>query len=101
MQSIHQHKIVHADLKPANLVIVNGSIKIIDFGISMQCGANTTSIQREDNTGTVNYMSPEAISNRGELQSDTHCASVHSIHCLAGVSDCIVLESCLSQYDPA
>lgn len=58
---------VHADLKPANLVIVDGSIKIIDFGISMQCGANTTAIHRDDNTGTVNYMSPEAIANNGVL----------------------------------
>ena len=67
MQSIHQHKMVHADLKPANLVIVDGTIKIIDFGISMQCGHNTTAIHRDENTGTVNYMSPEAISNNGEL----------------------------------
>lgn len=63
---------VHADLKPANLVIVNGSIKIIDFGISMKCSANTTAIHRTDNIGTVNYMSPEAIANNGTLQ-DTIC----------------------------
>jgi serine/threonine protein kinase len=70
MQSIHEHMMVHSDLKPANLVIVNGSIKIIDFGISKDCGANTTRIHREDNTGTVNYMSPEAIAN-GALQAET------------------------------
>jgi serine/threonine protein kinase len=69
MQSIHKHMIVHADLKPANLVIVNGSVKIIDFGISKDCGANTTRIHRDDNTGTVNYMSPEAIAN-GVLKAE-------------------------------
>jgi serine/threonine protein kinase len=77
MQSIHQHKMVHADLKPANLVIVNGSIKIIDFGISMNCGANTTAIHRDDNTGTLNYMSPEAISNNGVPPTDTDHSSVN------------------------
>jgi serine/threonine protein kinase len=56
---------VHSDLKPANLVVVQGGVKIIDFGIAKRCGTNTTAIHREDNTGTVNYMSPEAISGTG------------------------------------
>jgi serine/threonine protein kinase len=81
---------VHSDLKPANLVIVNGGVKIIDFGISKDCGVNTTRIHREDNTGTLNYMSPEAIAN-GAVHAGCCCDGIaHSFNvCLLGVPDSI------------
>ncbi|CCO37824.1 serine/threonine-protein kinase TTK/MPS1 [Rhizoctonia solani AG-1 IB] len=55
VQTIHEEKIVHCDLKPANFVLVKGSLKLIDFGI------DTTNIQHEHQVGTLNYMSPESI----------------------------------------
>lgn len=56
---------VHSDLKPANFLMVEGVLKLIDFGIAKSCGSNTTSIDRECATGTANYMSPEAVSGSG------------------------------------
>ncbi|KAJ1845345.1 Dual-specificity kinase, spindle pole body (SPB) duplication and spindle checkpoint function, partial [Coemansia sp. RSA 2708] len=38
-----------------------GSLKLIDFGIAKAIGNDTTNIHRENQIGTVNYMSPEAI----------------------------------------
>ncbi|KAG8920138.1 Dual-specificity kinase, spindle pole body (SPB) duplication and spindle checkpoint function [Tulasnella sp. 417] len=66
VQVIHEEKIVHSDLKPANFVLVKGSLKLIDFGIAKAIPNDTTNIQREQQPaivqiGTVNYMSPEAI----------------------------------------
>ncbi|KIO17993.1 hypothetical protein M407DRAFT_84418, partial [Tulasnella calospora MUT 4182] len=61
VQVIHEEKIVHSDLKPANFVLVKGSLKLIDFGIAKAIPNDTTNIQREQQIGTVNYMSPEAI----------------------------------------
>lgn len=58
---IHEEKIVHSDLKPANFVLVQGRIKLIDFGIAKAIANDTTNIQRDQQIGTVNYMSPEAI----------------------------------------
>ncbi|RDB17945.1 Serine/threonine-protein kinase mph1 [Hypsizygus marmoreus] len=58
---IHEEKIVHSDLKPANFVVVRGQLKLIDFGIANAIANDTTNIQRDHQIGTVNYMSPEAI----------------------------------------
>ncbi|EJU03932.1 kinase-like protein [Dacryopinax primogenitus] len=61
VQVIHEAAIVHSDLKPANFVLVRGSLKLIDFGIAKAIPNDTTNIQRDAQIGTVNYMSPEAI----------------------------------------
>ena len=61
VDSIHQQRIVHGDLKPANFVLVKGVLKIIDFGIADAICGDTTNIHRESQVGTVNYMAPEAI----------------------------------------
>ncbi|KAK0201730.1 other/TTK protein kinase [Desarmillaria ectypa] len=58
---IHEEKIVHSDLKPANFVLVKGQLKLIDFGIANAIANDTTNIQRDHQIGTVNYMSPETI----------------------------------------
>lgn len=44
---IHEEKIVHSDLKPANFVLVKGQLKLIDFGIANAIANDTTNIQRE------------------------------------------------------
>jgi len=75
---IHEEKIVHSDLKPANFVLVRGQLKLIDFGIANAIANDTTNIQRDHTVciawhhkpsslifilqiGTMNYISPEAI----------------------------------------
>ncbi|TRM61014.1 kinase-like domain-containing protein [Schizophyllum amplum] len=61
VQIVHDEKIVHSDLKPANFVLVKGQLKLIDFGIANAIANDTTNIQRDHQIGTLNYMSPEAI----------------------------------------
>ena len=58
---IHEARIVHSDLKPANFLMVEGTLKLIDFGIAKAISSDTTSIARESQVGTLNYMSPEAL----------------------------------------
>lgn len=58
---VHAAKVVHCDLKPANFLMVKGNLKLIDFGISKAIMNDTTNIVRENQVGTVNYMSPEAL----------------------------------------
>ncbi|KAK9804601.1 hypothetical protein WJX73_006405 [Symbiochloris irregularis] len=58
---IHEARIVHSDLKPANFLVVEGQLKLIDFGIAKAIAGDTTSIARDAQVGTLNYMAPEAI----------------------------------------
>lgn len=61
VQVVHEERIVHADLKPSNFLVVEGRLKLIDFGIAKAIQNDTTNIHRDSQVGTVNYMSPEAI----------------------------------------
>lgn len=44
-----------------NFMLVEGALKLIDFGIAKSIPNDTTNIHREHQTGTINYMSPEAL----------------------------------------
>ncbi|EDQ89237.1 uncharacterized protein MONBRDRAFT_25473 [Monosiga brevicollis MX1] len=59
--AVHRQQIVHSDLKPANFLCVKGALKLIDFGIATGIQEDHTSVMRDAQIGTVNYMSPEAI----------------------------------------
>ena len=67
---LHQRRIVHADVKPANILISGDSknentwtIKIGDLdGFKQIIGTKTASNEIRDARGTVAYMSPEMLS---------------------------------------
>lgn len=61
VNTIHEERIVHTDLKPANFLFVKGDLKLIDFGIAKAISDDTTNIHRENQVGTLNYISPEAL----------------------------------------
>ncbi|KAF1959437.1 kinase-like protein [Byssothecium circinans] len=60
--AVHDHDIVHSDLKPANFVLVQGRLKLIDFGIANAIEVDhTVNVHRDSHIGTPNYMSPESL----------------------------------------
>lgn len=72
VNDIHNRGIVHADLKPVNFILVRNEIKLIDFGIADSIDPGGTSIIRDYQIGTVNYMAPEALRNRANDASFAH-----------------------------
>ncbi|KAH7026478.1 kinase-like domain-containing protein [Microdochium trichocladiopsis] len=62
LSAVHAHDIVHSDLKPANFVLVQGRLKLIDFGIANAIQTEeTVNVHRETQVGTPSYMSPESL----------------------------------------
>jgi len=51
VSGVHEQRIVHSDLKPANFLLVEGQLKLIDFGIAKAICGDTTSIARESQVG--------------------------------------------------
>jgi serine/threonine-protein kinase len=55
-----QPSIIHRDIKPANIVVlVDGTVKIVDFGMARLVHSRHT--RAGELIGTVHYMSPEQI----------------------------------------
>ncbi len=59
VQYIHEHGIIHRDIKPDNLFYLSdGSVKISDFGISSEIGEKN---KGDAVSGTVHYCAPEIL----------------------------------------
>ncbi|MEG4278318.1 serine/threonine-protein kinase PknK, partial [Microcoleus sp. MON1_C1] len=91
---IHQHKIIHKDINPSNIIInsATGLVQIIDFGIS-------TVLTRENPTlknpnvleGTLSYISPEQTGrmNRAiDYRTDFYSLGVTFYEMLTGQLPC-------------
>jgi eukaryotic-like serine/threonine-protein kinase len=61
LHSAHQKGVIHRDVKPSNIMVLkDGGVKLMDFGIARLTRNDTTRVTRAGMlVGTMNYMSPE------------------------------------------
>src|ERR1039457_234951 len=72
---MHEHGVVHRDLKPQNIMMCNdGSIRIMDFGIAKALASRRlTFVGFTPAMGTPDYMAPEQVrGSRGDQRTDIY-----------------------------
>ena len=87
LEFIHARGIIHLDIKPENIMIVDNArtVKVMDFGIARMLGT-----EQPDGgnalIGTISYMSPEQLQNSRitEVQSDIYSLGVLMYECFTG-----------------
>lgn len=81
LEAVHftheEGNIVHTDLKPANFLMANGRLKLIDFGIAQKIPVGTIHIKRDAMIGTPNYMAPETVKAVKEARREGRDARVY------------------------
>ena len=78
----HQHSVVHRDLKPGNIILLENEIdfvKVLDFGLAL-IGENTRKItQSGEFWGSPPYASPEQV--KGDSTADAR-SDIYSLGCV-------------------
>ncbi|MBD2772906.1 trifunctional serine/threonine-protein kinase/ATP-binding protein/sensor histidine kinase [Iningainema tapete] len=90
LDGLYRHRVIHKDLKPANIVIHPDSkqVKLIDFSIASVLPRETQEIQNANTLeGTLAYLSPEQTGrmNRGiDYRSDFYSLGITFYELLTG-----------------
>ena len=82
----HDQGIIHRDVKPQNIMVMkNGQIKVMDFGIAKLPNAETVTMT-DKAIGTVYYMSPEqAVGKPVDCRSDIYSVGAMLYELATGV----------------
>ena len=80
--ALHEHGIVHFDLKPANIFVRGEVARVGDYGLSRLCGSSARPLSLV--RGTPYYMAPELLQRAGDRRSDIYSLGVILYECLLG-----------------
>jgi len=67
---LHRHKVLHRDIKPDNLLLLAGHVKVADFGLARVQGGQT--VGGGTVCGTAQYMPPELWDGQCSERSDQY-----------------------------
>jgi eukaryotic-like serine/threonine-protein kinase len=88
VQYAHQNLIVHADIKPSNIVVLeNGQVKLLDFGIARIVDPAMGAVPRDDQSEPMTraYAAPERVGGtRPSVASDVYSLGVLLYELLVG-----------------
>ncbi|MCC6671532.1 MAG: serine/threonine protein kinase [Planctomycetes bacterium] len=82
VHALHEHSLVHFDLKPANIFLKGDIARVGDYGLSKLVTESRNSLSF--GRGTPYYMAPEMLQRRGDHRSDIYSLGVILYECLTG-----------------
>jgi serine/threonine-protein kinase len=87
LSHMHEHDVIHRDLKPHNIMICfDGTIRIMDFGISKSIGRGFVFTDSIPAMGTPLYMSPEHVQGkRCDERADIYSLGVMLYEMVVGI----------------
>ncbi|CAF0805129.1 unnamed protein product [Didymodactylos carnosus] len=74
IRTLEEANIVHGDIKPENLILVNDTLKVTDLGLAFRLASTRTSVKRPAARGTLDYMAPEVLTKRYGYKADVYSA---------------------------
>jgi serine/threonine protein kinase len=87
VEALHEHGIIHRDIKPKNIIIrKDNSVKIVDFGIAKVEGQPERELTvAGELLGSIYYIAPEVIDGEAaSIQSDIWSLGVNLFEILTG-----------------
>jgi serine/threonine protein kinase len=71
---LHEHHVLHRDVKPANILLLNGHVKVADLGLAKHNPQDVAVTQNV--AGTPAYMAPETLRNEYRKESDQYALAL-------------------------
>jgi tRNA A-37 threonylcarbamoyl transferase component Bud32/tetratricopeptide (TPR) repeat protein len=84
LRYLHRRGVIHRDLKPHNVLVVNDQVKVLDFGLSV-IGDDSTINAGSTTAGTLAYMAPEVLMGQAADESaDLYAVGMMVFELVAG-----------------
>ena len=83
MAKFEQKQIFHSNIKPGNIVVFNGVVKLVDFGEAMVFDNKTQMLTTKTlRGGTISYLPPEVVKNlKGKLTAINGSLTALDVYC--------------------
>ncbi|MBQ6070927.1 MAG: serine/threonine protein kinase [Bacteroidales bacterium] len=80
VDALHKSEVIHRDIKPGNILVKNGHVKVTDFSFGAFINHDSTTLTASDQlVGTEGYIAPEVFSQGGHHA--TMLSDIYSLGC--------------------